>query len=344
MRLAVDAHNVLVDHQGIGRYVRTLLRAFTRESELELTLLLRRIVPWMTARRMRRLLGSDRFALATRVPSDADVVWHPWNGTFFDSTRPGVVTMHDAVPFAFPASDPARRSHEQEPFLRSRSARLVIAVSHIGAREIVARVGVPEERVRVIYHGVAPVFSPAEEETGGRYLLFVGKPAQPLKNFALLHRAYVRAWPDGDGPELVVIGGDAAGYAKVRVAPLIREGGAAEADERMRDLYRGALALCVPSRFESFGMPVLEAMACGTPVLAARTGALPEIAADAALLLDVDDEAAWAAAIRAIAGDGALRARLRAAGLRRARGFRWERCAAQTLEVFREAIGAPAPT
>lgn len=343
MRIAVDAHNILTDHQGIGRYVRTLLRCWVEDSELELTLLLRSVLPWLSRRRIASVLGCDRFMLATRVPARADVVWHPWNGTFFESKRPSVVTMHDAVPFAFPAQDPARRLHQQGPFLRSAStARLVIAVSKAGAREIVARVGVPEERVRVVYHGVAPFFSPCEQHgsENRRYVLFVGNPEHEVKNFALLHRAYARAWPVGEGPDLLVVGGRAAGYPDVRfLEPILATGAAQAGDARLRDLYRGALALCVPSRYESFGMPLLEAMACGTPVLAARSGAIPEVAGDAALLLDAGDEAAWAQALRAIDGDVELRRRLRRAGLDRARGFRWERTAAQTLGVLQEAVG-----
>ena len=343
MRLAVDAQNVLTDCQGIGRYVRTLLRLFLADPHVEATLMVRAVVPLVTRHRIAALLERGRFATASAVPRAADVVWHPWNGTFFESERPSVATVHDAVPFAFPSADPVRRAREQEPFLRTaRTARLIIAVSQAGAREISARLGVPEERVRVIYHGVAPIFSPAPAKgasaRGAGYLLFVGNPMQELKNFALLHRAYRRAWEAGRGPELVVVGGAADGFEGARCVPAIRGGGASrDADGRMSELYRGALALCIPSHFESFGMPMLEAMACGTPVLAAATGALPEISGGAALLLDADDEELWAEALRSVAGDGALRARLRAAGIERARSFSWERCAAQTLAVLEEA-------
>ncbi len=339
VHIAIDANNIVVDTQGIGRYVRTLLRTYVHDRELELTLLLRNIAPWLSRRRIAAIIGGDQFGLSTRVPSSVDVVWHPWNGTFFASPFPSVVTMHDAVPFAFPSADPARRSAEQEPFLRSaRTASLVIAVSHAGARDIVARVGVPQERVRVVYHGVAPIFSPDAGERAGSYLLFVGNAGQRLKNFALLHRAYTCAWPHGDGPGLVAVGGSSVAYAGVRSIPAIRKGGAGgHGDQRIRDLYRGALALCVPSLYESFGMPMLEAMACGTPVLAARTGAMPELSGGAAWLLDPMDEKGWTAALRTIAEDKTLRARFRAAGLAHTRTFRWEQCAAQTLDVLREA-------
>ena len=101
-------------------------------------------------------------------------------------------------------------------------------------------------------------------------------------------------------------------------------------------LYSGALAFAFPSLYEGFGMPALEAMACGTPVVASNVSSLPEVVGDAGLLVDPTDEDALAGALERIAGDPALRARLRELGLARARLFSWERCAAETLEAIRQ--------
>src|SRR5690606_18869982 len=100
-------------------------------------------------------------------------------------------------------------------------------------------------------------------------------------------------------------------------------------------LLSGALAFALPSLYEGFGMPVLEAMACGTPVLASNTSALPEVAGDAALLVNPTDTTEIAAAIERLANDTALRAESRARGLARVAQFTWERCADQTLDVLR---------
>lgn len=106
------------------------------------------------------------------------------------------------------------------------------------------------------------------------------------------------------------------------------------ADADLPALLGGALAFVFPSLYEGFGMPVLEAMACGAPVLTSTTSSLPEVAADAALLVDPEDTAAIAAGLARLAADPALRAELRARGLLRAAQFTWERCAEETLRVL----------
>jgi glycosyltransferase involved in cell wall biosynthesis len=106
-------------------------------------------------------------------------------------------------------------------------------------------------------------------------------------------------------------------------------------DSELVDLYRGALALLVPSRNEGFGLPALEAMACGCPVVAADTGALPEVCGDAAILLDPDDRAAWLDAITMLATDAHRVGVLREAGLARARSFTWNRTASSMLDLYR---------
>jgi alpha-1,3-rhamnosyl/mannosyltransferase len=104
-------------------------------------------------------------------------------------------------------------------------------------------------------------------------------------------------------------------------------------------LYRGAAALVYPSRYEGFGLPVLEAMACGTPVIASRAASIPEVLGDAGVLLDPDDEPGWAEAIARVVGDEWERGRMRMAGLTRAKAFTWARTASITLDVYRQVAG-----
>jgi alpha-1,3-rhamnosyl/mannosyltransferase len=277
------------------------------------------------------------------VPSNAGVIWHPANGTFFSSRRPSIATIHDAVPFRYPNPDATRRDHAQRPFLRSaQTATRVIAVSEFGRNEVHAMLGVPLARIEVIAHGVEPSFSPGDAGplppslTGRRFLLFVGDPiGEPRKNFPLLYEAYRRAWPALDGPALAVAGPRAPELPGVLHVGNLGDDLTAGGNEMLRACYCGAAALALASYHETFGMPMLEAMACGTPVVASDAGSLREIGGMAALYAPPDDVAAWASALRRIVFDGELRGRLRAAGLERATHFSWDESARRHVALFR---------
>jgi glycosyltransferase involved in cell wall biosynthesis len=343
LRLAVDARVVAEDTRGIGRYARAILRRLVQRNDVTLTLLCDGPFVFRHRGALERVLRSKRFALRARVPHDADVVWHPANGTFFPSSRPSVVTIHDAVPFRYPDPDPKRRRHAQAPFERSaQTAQRVIAVSHFGAREIHDVLRVPSERIETIYHGVEPSFAPGPAldlppgVREGAYLLFVGDPiGEPRKNFDLLYEAFRMAWPEGSGPTLVVAGARDPQRAGVVHAGNLGDDLQARPSDRLRALYRGACALALASYHETFGMPMIEAMACGTPVLASDASCLPEIGAAAALYLPPHDATAWATALRRVYDDAALREQLRIAGLDRATHFNWDESAVQHLALFR---------
>jgi glycosyltransferase involved in cell wall biosynthesis len=349
LRLAVDARVVAEDTRGIGRYVRAILRRLVERDDVALTLLAYGPFAFRRRAAYARALGSAKFSVRAHLGRGVDVVWHPANGTFFASSLPSVVTIHDAVPFRYPDADAKRRDHAQGPFLRSaRTASRIVAVSEFGRDEIVAVFGVPRERVETIYHGIEPSFSPgaaAPLPSGlnpGRYLLFVGDPvAEPRKNFALLYEAYRQAFPAGNGrPQLVVAGPRAPQEPGVFHAGNLGDDLTARTNEGLRALYRGALALTMASYHETFGMPMLEAMACGTPVVASRASCLPEIGADAALFAPPDDAAAWAEALRLVSRDAALRDRLRVAGLDRATHFSWDESTEKHVALFRSVANA----
>ncbi|MBV8530576.1 MAG: glycosyltransferase family 4 protein [Candidatus Eremiobacteraeota bacterium] len=343
LRLAVDARVIAEDTRGIGRYARAVLRRLVARDDVELTLLADAPFPRRHASAYARALGSRAFFVHSRVDAAHDVLWHPANGTFFPSAIPNVATIHDAVPFRFPDPDPARREHAQRPFLRSaRTAARVIAVSGFGRSEVHELLGVPLERIDVVEHGVDPTFTPGAAQPlpagliEGRFLLFVGDPiGEPRKNFGLLYEAYRRAWPAGDGPVLAAAGPRAPDLrGVVHVGNLDDDLHAGEAGA-LRACYRGALALTLASYHETFGMPLLEAMACGTPVVASSASSLPEIAGDAALYAPPHDVDAWADALRRIVDNARLRERLRAAGLARSARFSWETSAQRHLAIFR---------
>lgn len=346
LRLAVDARVISEDTRGIGRYARAVLRRLAARDDVTLTLLAAGPFPQRQRAAYARALGSEAFVVSARAGRELDAIWHPANGTFFVSALPSVATIHDAVPFRYPDPDPKRRDHAQRPFLRSaRTAARIIAVSAFGRDEVHSLLNVPLERIDVVPHGVDASFEPGKAEplppqlSGRPFLLFVGDPiGEPRKNFPLLYEAFRRAWPRGDGPLLAIAGPRALQLPGVIHAGNLGDDLTAGRQESLRACYRGALALALASYHETFGMPMLEAMACGTPVVASRASVLPEVGGDAALYVPPDDADGWAAALRRVVDDDALRDRLRDAGVRQAKRFDWERSVEQHVAIF-HAVG-----
>jgi len=249
-----------------------------------------------------------------------------------------VVTVHDLSFERHPELMPLRDRLLFRTLVPRSVARAdrVLAVSEWTKRDLVERYGVAEGKIVVTPNGVDGVFRPiGSTPKRPPYALFVGAiqprkdPLTALEALALLD----------DDLGLVVVGPEKRGADEVRAAVRRLELGArvelaghVELDE-LAALYRGAACLVFPSRYEGFGLPVLEAMASGTPVVAAATGALPEIAGDAAVLVEPADPAALAGGIERALAD---RERLVAAGLERARGFSWTESARRTLDVYRE--------
>ena len=336
VHVAVDAHNLARDDRGIGRYARAVLSRGLRDERFRWTFVVRDLFPKRAA--VAHALGADAVEVARHVPRDADVMWFPWNGMFLRTDVPSVATVHDAAPFAYPAADPRKRAIEQNPFLATaNTARRILVQSRFTADEVEHRLGVSPDRIVVTPLAVDPAFAPGAAEKppaelrGRRYVLHVGAHDE-RKNTGTLSAAFARAFPGGD-----------VALAFTRRPPSLPAGGVvidAPDDAALAALYRGAALVALPSTYEGFGFPLLEAMACGAPVLAARAGALPEVGGDAAAWVDdAHDVEAWADALRALLGDDAARAALAARGPARAATFSWERCTAQTLAVLGEVAG-----
>jgi glycosyltransferase involved in cell wall biosynthesis len=277
------------------------------------------------------------------VPAGFDVVHYPATVPIprVDGAAT-VVSLNDVQHHELPAffSAPERHYRRWAYDRAARRADEVLTLSEHARGQIVDRLAIPADRVTAIPCAVDHRrFSPEPGEVDAtlelppRFLLY---PANlwPHKNHARLLRALARA--DVDDLELVLTGQTYGrplpGPADARVRHLGHV-----PFEQLPALYRRATATVFPSLFEGFGMPLVEAMACGCPVAASDRGAISETCGDAALLFDPEDEEAIADAIKAIARDDGLRERLRAAGLARAAGFRWDNVAARHVEVYRRA-------
>ncbi|MBU0702637.1 MAG: glycosyltransferase family 4 protein, partial [Chloroflexi bacterium] len=271
---------------------------------------------------------------------------------------PAVVTIHDLSFIRFPdLFRPANRLYLTAlTRLSARRARRLIAVSEHAAAESARLLGVSRERIDVIYHGVDPAFRPlpADEVAAfrrrrrlpERFVFFVGT-LEPRKNLARLVEAFARARDARIG--LVLAGGKGWLYDELfaRVEAL----GLSEqvifpgyvTSEELPLWYNAATLLAYPSVYEGFGLPVLEAQACGTPVLTSNLSSLPEAAGDAAVMVDPYDVEALADGLNRLLTDESLRNDLRAAGLARVGQFTWSRAAQETVRTYRRALaGEPA--
>jgi glycosyltransferase involved in cell wall biosynthesis len=234
-------------------------------------------------------------------------------------------------------------------------ADAIIAVSEHTRRDVTRLMGIPADRMTVIHGGVDQAFRPiearaelervrAEYDLPLRFVLFFGT-LEPRKNLVTLLEAYAALLQEDPALAPLVVAGR-KGWRYQESLRRIRDRGLTERvvltdwvrDEDVPALLNLAQVLVFPSRYEGFGLPPLEAMACGTPVISSNAASLPEVVGDAGVLVEPLDAAALAAALRRVLQDEALRRELRAKGLRQASRFTWERAARETLAVY-EGLG-----
>jgi glycosyltransferase involved in cell wall biosynthesis len=325
IRVALDVSPLVQTRAGTARYLKALLRELQRRDDVDVTTL--------SFGRDTRLstLARDAvwYPLALGRRRNADLLHCPTYRGPIHSALPLVVTVHDLAVLRHPRAF-NRWSRLYGPRVVPRvlaAARRVIAVSEFTKRELIELLQVPEDKIRVVPNGVDGTFTPDGPAEEGEYVLAVGT-LEPRKNLPRLVEAMRRS-----DVELRVVG--ARGWGGVEVGGNGVRWLGEVSDSELARLYRGARCVAYPSLYEGFGIPVLEAMACGAPVVTSRGTAMEEIADGAAVLVDPNDPAELAAGIdRATAERDVLVAR----GLERASAFRWDAVAEATVAVYREAV------
>jgi len=361
MRIGIDI-TYAGKREGTGTYIRNLLTELAQHPEVEWVTFAR--PHFLYVRRLPRPLA--RIVMGTLsiiwlqlvLPLQArrhylDVFHAPAFITPLFLSRPCVLTLLDATEYA--AARP--RDRLWNLYVRvlatfgARRAARVITISHHAANDLQHFLHVPHNKLRITYLGVAPHFrrlAPTDTARALReygvdepYLLFVGA-GDTRKNYHALLDALRLLRAEGLASLPLVVtgkptpefrhlasGNTAHERLDVRFLGFVSE-------QMLVALYNRAVLLVYPSRYEGFGLPVLEAMACGCPVVCANTSALPEVAGDAALLIDPDNPISLATAIAAVLTDPTYAAQLSAKGLERASRFTWANTAAATLAIYRE--------
>jgi glycosyltransferase involved in cell wall biosynthesis len=259
-----------------------------------------------------------------------------------------VFTLHDLI-FQF---DPDSHKPLNIAFLKTlmprflKAADAIIAVSECSKHDAINLYGIPAGKIHVIYEGVDPKFTPVADPVRlahvraayhlpERFILHVGT-IEPRKNLPLLFEVVAQT------KEHLVVAGK-LGWLTEPILAKVKELGIEDrvtftgfiADDDLPALISAATVLAMPSKYEGFGLPVLEAMACGTPVIASNAASLPEVGGDAVLYAWPDDVRLWLQLFDLLMNDAELRASLRERGLRQAAKFQWERMARETLEVYK---------
>lgn len=316
-----------------------------------------RIIPfprlWTHLRLSLEMLSSPPDLLF--VPSHVLPLAHP---------RRNVVTVHDLGYHYYPEAHTRFQSHYLRWSTRynARTATRVLADSEATREDLMRYYGIPREKIVVVYPGRDETLVPVAESptranlcarygVRGPYLLYVGT-LHPRKNLVRLVQAFASllsslsstAQVSLDSLQLVLAG--QKGWLYEEIFAQVRELGLAERviltgyvpDSDLGSLLSGALAFVFPSLYEGFGLPVLEAMACGTPVVCSDVSSLPEVAGDAALYVDPLDVGAMAQALYQIAVDAGLRRTLVGRGFQQVHRFSWRRCAQETLQVLEDAF------
>jgi alpha-1,3-rhamnosyl/mannosyltransferase len=364
LRVGLDGRAFSSPAAGVRRYASELARALIERGDIEIVALGGRAgdlppgmahvdEPWHPPTNLGwAAVGLLRAAARGRV----DLIHAPAYTAPLVSTRPTVLTIHDVSYERHPEWYPYRRDRLRRAFYRrsARAAAHILTDSEFSRREIAEAYQVSVERITVAPLGVSAAFGP---DTASRelppgittpFLLHVGDLHERRNLGVVVHAlAEARARLTGGRPPLLVLAGVDRGTgdelseraAAAGIGDVVVKLDRVEED-CLRSLYAAAAALVYPSRYEGFGLPLVEAMASGTPVIASRAASIPEVVGDAGVLLSPDDVQGWADAVVGVLTDARVRARLRTAGLARAARFTWAQTARITADVYRRVVPA----
>jgi glycosyltransferase involved in cell wall biosynthesis len=350
MRIVYDVSALSASHSGVATYTSNLLHHLRYSSRDE-------VVPIAHSPQVNKTLWMQLW-LPLQLSRLAPSVCHFTNSVASWWTPcPSVVTIHDTTLWRFPRYHPRRRLLAMRPLIPqgARHARAIIAVSATTKRDLVRTLHVPESKVHVVYEAAAPQFRPLARDSSlesvrhkyglpRSFILYVGT-IEPRKNLVRLLRAFNLVRRQGFGSHVLALVGSRgwkdsdilATAEQLGMDGAVRVLGRVHTDDLVA-LYNLADLLAFPSLYEGFGLPVIEAMACGTPVVASPNGSLGEIAGSAAEFVDPMQVESIAAGLRAVLSDVDRRAQLRAAGLEQAARFSWEATASQTRQVYESVL------
>ena len=374
MRIGIDAGVLFKERSGVGQYVNHLLNALGAvDSKNEYRLFYdsfgqpipclprfpypnfscQRVLCAIKFLKLASGLGRWRLPGLSQLFGSTDVFHWPNYLLIPGSSRKHVITIFDLTFFLFPSYHPPSRVRAYSAGIpcSASQADAVIVISQHTKRDVMKHLRIPEEKIHVIYGAASPRFHPISPHDGepilskyslrlGEYVLYVGN-IEPRKNIIRLLEAYckvMKRWrylfP------LVLAGGQGwrndGIYKRAEELALGRDVKflGYVSDDDLPALMSGAALFVYPSLYEGFGMPPLEAMACGTPVITSNASSLPEVVGDAALLVDPHDVEGLAEAMHQVLRKSELREEMRKEGLARAKLFSWEETARETLNVY----------
>lgn len=341
IEVGVDAWNLPGDRRGIGRYMRALLHEWKRSfaDRISVTLVVPEWHTWTVSGRYRAAAGAP-YPVRSRAlyrRCRFDVMWFPFNGASWDGFAfPSVATLHDASVFVLPEYSEADRA----PFrLAASRCNRIVTDSNFSKHELIRELHLHPSRVNAVPLGTGP---PLRERpvaldiaSFGRFALFVGEN-DPRKGLDTLVDALSQLHDDGVTISLVVAGASSLSGGTLARARVPVHGLGHVDDFTLAALYRACAVFVYPSRYEGFGLPVLEAMSYGAPVVASSAAGIPEAGGDAAFYVPADDSPALAQALRTVTQDPDTAQAMRERGYARVKLMPWRRTAELTLAVLEE--------
>lgn len=365
MKLFIDGR--MLGNSGIGRYTQNIVEKINGQytSEIALTVLLNKKdreflreaenITLVYPRLLTKIYTvKEQFVLFRSLrEAKPDLVHFPNFNVALGSAYPFVVTIHDLIYLNYPGACPNTLAKLYAWFMITQScrrARLVITVSEYSKQDIVKTIGINEQKIRVIYSGVDAKYQPVEEplpylrkySLPEKYILYVGNHER-RKNIPELIMAWVNS---GLAKDYFLLIAGRKDMRRTEIYDTIRQFGVGKkvlftdylGEEVLPALYTQARMLVFPSSYEGFGLPILEAMGCGTPVVCSRASSIPEVAGEAAFYVDPKNSDEFGVALKRVAEDEELRGALREKGFERVKKFTWGETVKKHIAVYKEAV------